>query len=257
MPVNMETDLSLNGLGFMLYRDPTSRARSWTRAGEADIPARKQADDVKYGDLPDDVDHPEVWEDWAGGFGDYYRLDNQRNHYHYSENMDARFSRQLIHAQQPQLLAARYGSVNINIDSLIDVPLPSVAIPPAGAGAILAVGRGIVASFTPTTIYSTPGSMFDVNYEATGGGALGFGHHPAVFGSYAWLPNTNGSGFYRRGHDLTYTLSDCMTARWFEIAAGRMWRSHNRGYMQSVAIGADPLITANWSATLPLATNAA
>lgn len=255
MPVNLEFDFTLNGNGYMLARDNTNRGRAWQRGGEANIPSRKQVDDVKYGDLPDDIDHPEVWEDWSGGFGDYYRLDNQRNHYHYAENMDARFAKQLIHAQQPQLLPARYASVNINCDSLIDVPLPSVSVPPAGAGTVLAVGRGYVASFTPTNLYNTAGSAFDFAYEATGGGALGFGHHPAVFGSFTWLPNINGSGFYRRGHDLTYTLSDCLTARWFEVAAGRMWRSHGRGYVQSVAIGADPLVTANWSATLNLGNN--
>lgn len=264
---NLQSDFELDGNGYMLWRDPRGHARSWVRSGIADSlgTQRRIVHDVytnqdEYGGLPDEVDHPDVFDDWSGGFGDFYFRPSEANHYHFGYNADARFPRQIIHAQQPNVLPSRYASVNLNADAFMDVPLPlgsGAPPPPAGAGAVLHAGRGFVAAFTPTPYYSTPGSAFDFHYEATGGGGLGFGHKGAVFGSFSYLPNTDGSGFYQRGHDgTTYTLSDKMPARWFTVAAGRMWRSHGRGYLQSVAIGADPLVTGNWSATLNIGNGA-
>ncbi len=258
--VGLQYDFQINGLGFMLYRDARSKAQAWTRTGLEDaVSAQTKAGyspstGEAYGGFPDDIDHAEVYDDWSGGYGDYRQRPGRSNHYHLAFNVDTRFPRKLMLCQQAQMLPARYASVNINADFFLDVPARNFASPPAGHGTVLAVGRGYVAAFNPTSLPFTAGSAFDVAYEATGGGALGFGHRPAVFGSFTYIPNTNGSGFYQRGHDgTTYTLSSTLPARWFQVANGRLWRGHTRNYVQSIAAGVDTLITANWSATLSLA----
>src|SRR6185312_1355206 len=197
MPVaNQSGDFLINGLPYILARDPRNRGRAWNRSGLADILGTQRrivrsiyGSEEQYGGFPDEIDHPSVMDDWSGGFGDFYRRDDQPNHYHFAQNFDARFPKQLIHAQQPNVLPARYASANLNADAFVDVPLPlgSGAAPqPAGAGAVLALGKGFAAHFTPTQYYATPGSAYDFAIEATG---IAFGHKPAVFGSFTYLPN--------------------------------------------------------------------
>jgi len=235
----------------MLVRE---QGRAWARTGYPDVPSRRSPTDTTYGNVPDTLDHPEVWEDWSGGFGDAYRRPDRPNVTHWSRGFDLRFPRQGIHCQAPQLLPARYASTRANADFFLDVPLPGVANPPAGAGAVLALGRGFVSSYVPTQFQNTAGSAFDRIYEATGGGALGFGHRPALVGSYTYIPNTDGSSFYQRGHDgLVYTLGPNQPTRWFATAAGRMWfNSNNRNMLRSVSVFADPLVTSNYAATIGL-----
>lgn len=261
-------DFYINGKGFMLARDPQSRGRAWVRTGVSDALSARAETSEGYGGLPNALDHAEVQDDWSGGYGDYTYRPERKNHFHLSYNFDSRFPKQLFHVQRPQMLAAgvvgstggAFASAHFNGDFFLDVPLRGVANPPAGAGTVLVAGRGYVAGYTPTQYYqyTTPStvanaSVFDFSLEATGGGALGFGHRAATFGSFTYIPNTDGSGFYQRGHDgTTYTLSNVMPARWFTVAGGRLWRGHGRNYVQSCAIGADPLVTANWSATLSL-----
>lgn len=98
-------DYELGGKGFILVRGMGSQGRAWYRTGQADTPGRRSALDVKYGELPDELDHPEVWDDWSGGCGYPYR-DPGQPVYHWGENIEARFPRQITHAQMPRLLAS-------------------------------------------------------------------------------------------------------------------------------------------------------
>ncbi len=249
MPAGMAGDFLLDGKPFLLQRGLPGGGRAWRRTGISDAPSRRNTADTQYGNLPDEVDHPEVWNDWSGGAGHAYRTPDNPNTYHWGENVETRFPGQLVHAQQLQLLPARYASTNLNVDDFLDVPLPGVARPPAGAGAVLAVGRGFVVSYAPTGL-NTAGSAFDRIYEATGGGALAFRGRPATFGSFTYVGNNDGSGFYQRGHDgLTYTLSNVLPGKFFQNTGNRLWRFHGVNLAQNCAAGADPLISANWSAT--------
>ncbi len=219
---------SAQSYGYMLARDPKTRGRAWQRTGVTDsLSTQKRivhaayGNQENYGGLPAELDTPEVFDDWSGGYGQYRRHHEvDTNHYHLAYNTDTRFPGMWYHAQAPQLLCVQlngsavggaYASAAVNADYFMDVPLPGVANPPAGAGSVLVAGLGYVAHFTPTKYQYQYGgsavnrgnaSTFDFAVEATGGG-IGFGHRMQVFGSYSYIPNLNGSGFYQRGHDGT------------------------------------------------------
>lgn len=257
-------DFMLGGYGYMLVRPAATnnqRGRSWIRSGATDAPVRRSPTDTKYGDLPDEIDHPDVWDDWSGGYGDAYRDPNRLNRLHWSENMETRFPRAMMHAQELQLLPqAAYASTNINVEYLIDVPPPVAAgvIPPAGAGAVLALGRGFVTSYTPTNQPNTVASMFDRLYEATGGGATNFGRKPAVFGSYTYIPvMAGGSPYLLRSHTgLAYTQGPAgssggiVNARVFQNTGPRLAIFSNRNSLQTIAAGALGLTPGDYSATI-------
>lgn len=239
MASRRQFDLTLNNRGYMLVRQ---QSRAWTRTGRSDTALRRSPTDTTFGNLPDEIDAPRVWDDFSGGFGAAYRLPDQPNRIHWSENMDTRFPRMAIHAQALQLVGG--ASTNLNAEAFMDVPLPSFSQPPAGAGAVLVLGKGYVASYAPKSA-----ATFDRLYEATGGGAA-FGYRPALFGSFSYIPLQNeASGFYQRGHNATYTQS-LMRARSFVNAGDRLARLHDFNKIDSVAAGADPVATGNWSATL-------
>lgn len=248
MPVNRDADIYLDGKPFQLSRATSMRGRAWTRTGSVDAPSRRSPTDTRYGVVADVLDHPEVWEDWSGDSGYAYRDPDKLTAIHWSEGFERRFPGQLVHCQALQTLPARYASVNLDVDRIADVPLPGVSSPPAGAGAVILLGKGKVATLVPTGL-NTAGSAFDMSLEATGGG-ITFAGRPATFGSYTYIPNV-GSTFYRRGHDGTMTVS-AMPAAGFRVAGSRLWRYHSKNLLQSCAAYADPLLTANWSATLPI-----
>jgi hypothetical protein len=137
MPVPRKYDVTLAGRGFMLVRTNYA-ARAWQRTGEVDAPGSRSTTDSQWGALRDEIDHPEVWDDWSGGYGHAYRRQEQPNTYHWSENADLRFPNQIIHCLQPQL--APTASLNINVQGFADVPLVGVSAPPAGAGTVLVYG---------------------------------------------------------------------------------------------------------------------
>lgn len=246
MPTNRRFDFMLGGKGFMCPRSEY-KGRIWSRSGRSDTPGQRSVTDSKFGVLPDELDHPEVWDDWSGGFGHAYRKPEAPNTYHWAENFDARFPRQLVHCQAPQLLPSRYASINVNVEGFLDVPLPG-ASPPIGAGAVLAYGRGFVARYVPTGLLTT-GSMFDSAYEASGGGATKFTGRAAVYGSYVYI-GTEASSFVRRTMDgSSYTLGP-MPGRGFTVAAGRLWKRNNDFLLQSAADPDAAMSTGGWSATL-------
>lgn len=254
MPVGRQYDFKLNHYGYMLLRDRFA-GRAWHRTALADAPSRRSEEDVEFGTLPSQIDHTEVWEDWSGGFGSAYRRPERRNAYHWSENFDARFPRQLVHCQEmrsaPTALSnsVRYG---VNAESFLDVPLTNASEHKrVGAGAILSLGLGYAVNYIPTNYDS-----FTVDTDLTASG-MAFGYKAAIFGSYSYLPALTATSFYRRL--FTGVVSGSahrLPGRGFVVAGNRMWRFHgpdNRNfYVQSVAAGADPQVSANWSATLPI-----
>jgi hypothetical protein len=239
--------------GFLLWRFGQGQGRAWSRKGTPDTASRRSEEDLKYSRLDDDIEFAAVYNDFSGGYGQAYRKAGMADTLHWSENMDVRFPRQAVHCQALQLLTgAAYASTNFNVEYLTDVPLRGVAAPPDGAGSVLAIGKGFAAAFTPTHL-NTIGSMFDRHYEATGGGAITFGRRPATFGSYTYIGVTNGSSFYRRGHDGTYTIGPNQPAQVFLNAGDRLaffWKTTTGAHMRTVAQGADPMGTANYSATI-------
>lgn len=253
-PFDFTLDNGRGAKGFLLWRFGQNQGRAWSRAGQSDTAAQRSVEDVKYGRLPDEIEFAAVYNSFDGGFGHAYRTVGGSDTLHWSENMDTRFPNQAVHCQAFQLLPqAQYASTNINANYIIDVPLQGVDNPPPGTGAVLVAGKGHITSYTPTHL-TTIGSMFDRIYEATGGGALNFGNRMAVFGSFSYIPNTDGSGFYRRGHNgTTYTLNSLQPAEVILNAGDRLaffWKGSSAEHMRTVAAGADPMATASYSATI-------
>lgn len=250
MPVNQAADFLLNGKPFMLWRNPKGGQRSWKRERVPDTLTtqrrlwRSISQPEVYGGLPDELDHPEIWDDWSGGFG-YYRQVDKSNHFHIGFNVDTRFPGQAFLAQAPQLLPAGLGgNLKIAADFFLDVPLP-VSNPIPGAGSILTVNLGAVSHLTPTS----PNTFDTATEVAPSGGLFPFGHRPALFGSYVYLPNLAGSGFHQRSLDGTSLVQGSLPASNFAVAAGRLWKSWGNS-LQSCAVGADPMTASNWSASI-------
>lgn len=246
---NPQYDYVLNGKGYMLVRQPPQNARSWDRRGTADIPYRfYQWSSGPYDPEPPEIDRTGVFNDWSGGYGHAYREAPDDNFYLYAQNFDTRWPKQLIHSQTLQYLPnTRYSGSNVNCEYLTDVPLLGVASPPAGAGAILAYGANWATSFAPTSLLAA-GSQFDMRTESSG---QTFAERPALFGSFTYV--ATGTGFWQRKFDgTTATMTQLLPSAGFATYRNVMWRRFGGpgNLLQSVAAGADPTNTANWSATL-------
>jgi hypothetical protein len=246
MPVNMSADFLLDGKPYMLWRGKQGE-RAWKRERVPDSLTtqrrlwRSISEKEVYGGLPDELDHPEIWDDWNGGFG-HYRLDADRpNTYHAAMGVDTRFPGQIILAQMPQVLPANTSPLNDNVEFLLDVPLSSSQ--PVGAGAVFPITRkGNFGTVTPKTA-----NTFDAN--AAGSVHQALGHRPAVFGSFVYIPNLSGSGFLQADMlGLSYTVS-AIPADGFTVNGARLWKSYQSS-LQSVAIGQDPMSAGNWSASV-------
>lgn len=228
--------------------------------------------------LPPQIEYPELWNDWSGGFGypyrhpkdtqSYYGFFENPNRYHWSENFDARFPHQLVHCQQMQLLPARYGSYNSSVWNLIDMPVGSLSSPltTPGMGSVMITTGGIAGSFgVAQRLYPTglvaAGSAFDTSATNASGGMGSWGPgRLGIFGSFAWVtrgpgPNQvdNFGGFPM--DDVGAGIGGYQPARGFTSAGNRLWayfglNGQRNIFVQSVAAQADPTLTANWSATL-------
>lgn len=272
MPVQRDFDFRLDGRGYMLSRATQMRGRAWQRTGSPDAPDRRELRfleggtalaDFRYGVLPDSLDHPEVWDDWSGGFGDAYRDPEAPNRYHWSENFDARFPRQLVHAQT---LVAFEGTPAFGaVESIADAPpTGSIQYPGAGGVVILERDNGInhfarASVWAPTGTGSDPWDL--TNYILSGANADSWAHRPAIFGSFIYVPRLNpAAGFGYLGFDSSGSLAGgagSLPGMRFAVAGNRLWRAHGptRGlaiWLQSIA---DMSVTAvltptGWSATL-------
>ena len=234
----------------MLYRPQPGEARSWKRSSTSDVPTSRDRDDARYGNVSDTLDHPEVYDDWSGGLNGPYQDPSKTNGFAWSNNMETRFPRQMIHSQAPQLLASRYASLNTDINYAIDVPLPGTQAQAPGAGAVLVSTKNLVGYLQPTQYPYTAGSAFVFSLGVTAGQY--YGGRPALFGSYVYVGDLQGSSYLQL--DRTFangSLGPNQPAQWFEVAAGMMWFGFGN-QVRSVPRGSDPAATANYNATLGL-----
>lgn len=271
MPVNRKADYFLNGKPYMLARGD-SRGRAWQRTGVPDSPDRRGPSDLEWGNLPAVLDRPEVWDDWSGGYGNAYRDPEAPNIVHWSENMDTRFPRQMVHCQrlltigtnQVMLDAGMLPYVRNGAEFMADIRTDVVGSVEAGAGQVLVVGGNGHMVIQPTGVASSDGA-FVVDHPALAGGGgpqnrANIGYRPALFGNYILAGDLGGTYHYQahRSMGVLEPVGSLPTFG-FAVAGNRLWRWHgpsvDRGiYMQSCA---DSTYTglytaANWSATLPV-----
>lgn len=252
MPVRLATDFQLNGKGYLLARGGQLRGRAWLRTGIPDTPGRRSDTDAKYGMVPDTEDHPEVWDDWSGGYGQAYRRAGE-NTYHWAENFDARFPRQLVHVERYYFNVADNPAIGF-----IDVP-------PLDAAERNRLGAGAVLQLTATSLsYKTPTNLLDgaalTSTDTLALAGVDKYHRAAVFGSFVYIPVVGASPFIRVNFLGSVNAlgvgadNHTMPARAFTVAGNNLWRLHGPGglglYLQSCAAGVDPASASNWSATL-------
>lgn len=260
----------------MLARpDPRSGARAWQRSGTPDTPAVEQPRVAsEFGGLPGQVDYPEVWNDWSGGFGYAYRhpVDENSyfgflanpNTYHWCENFDARFSRQLVHSQKLISFAV---NLDTKLNEIKDAPFPSG---PDGANSVMFLGDqsgvpvvGAVEYAVPTGTTTIADRVNEVKFTMaihTGQS----GRRSALYGSFQYVPIAGGrNGFFilssTGGSYLQATVN--MPALLFAVAGNRIWKaagdmSQNTSatYLQSAADTSPSNLVdpGNWSATLSI-----
>lgn len=253
MPVGRRFDFQIGGKGFILAR-PQPGGRSWHRTGRSDTPGQRSVESTKYGALPDELDHVDVWNDWSSGYGNAYYKPEQPKVYHWSENIDSRWPRQLIHCQalDNAFTKALVGSPNA-INAFLDV-LPTATTQHAriGAGAVMVLADQYFEVATP--IYNNDLAAGSIIATSA---LMRWGYRPAVFGSYIYVPNLSGTSFQQVTFDGVASPNVAgMPAAGFAVAGNRLWRYHGPGtkriYVQSCAAGIDPLLTANWSATITI-----
>mgnify|MGYP001557776424 CR=1 FL=1 len=249
MPVNRRYDFSIKGFGFLLARGQ-GVGRAWQRTGRADTPGQRSATDAEYGVLPDELDHPEVWNDWSGGFGYPYRDPANPNTYHWAQDFECRFPHQLIHCQQPQLLPAFYASMNTNVYRFYDGVIPTNV--GGTAGEIVVGVKGGRAWFDPTGL-NTIGSMFAPAADYSWN--LNLSGRSAIFGAATYIGAQSGNFLRRASSDGAMSLAS-MPGLHFVVGGNRLWRAHGalgrEFLLQSCAAGADPMVAANWSATIAI-----
>lgn len=256
-------DYALDGVPFMLVRD--GKGRAWHRSGQVDVPTRRSQEDAQYGNVPDTIDHPEVYDDWSGGLSAVpYRTDDNRNQYPWANGFDARWPRQLIHAQAPQLLVAAYATLGTNVVGFLDVPLPSTGQRDAGKGAVLVLQQNRIGILAPTNFPNTAASAFDMALYATT--AQPTNAPAAIFGSFIYVGRQISDRFERLNlTDLTATqilnVGGAIPAgRWFAVAAQRMWvagtsqggTSPPNNIFQSIGITQDATASGNYSASISI-----
>jgi hypothetical protein len=245
MPVQRRFDFQLAGKGFLLARGQF-KGRAWDRTGRADTPGQRTQVDAKFGVLPDELDHPEVWDDWSGGFGHAYRRPDEPNTYHWSENFDARFPRQLVHCQAPRELA---GEATYQVHDICVIPLQSavdVTVPP-GEMTVLGFGHNTIRSYLAKGIASI-GTSTDYS-----GADLHFGSRAALTATWLFVPVTSATGFLLRTMEAMFSYSQTtLPGVAFSITGQQVWRAHRGNLVQAVNIGVSPASTSNWTATLAI-----
>jgi hypothetical protein len=273
MPNDRPNDIQLGPAGgrlqgFRLWRN-RSGGRSWRRYGVANLPGGRRQSDVKYATTPAEIRFSRAYDDFSGGDGFAYRGVAPDNGVHWSENYDTRFSGQAVHVQALRTLnTAVHASAHYDCDGFYDLGWS----PDASASGtylaapwqcVMALGRSFEMYFQPTGL-ATEASMIRRQFGnvAPPSPEQRYRLRPATFGSFVYIPRQQEasgldvSTFIQRGKDNGTTTS-VLPAHGFANAGNRLWRYHgprfsdtNAHFVQSVAAGADPLGTANWSATL-------
>ncbi len=270
-PVNRKFDILINQKGYMLSRATKLQGRAWQRSGQPDTPDKRPRAVEEVGVLPPQIEYPELWNDWSGGFGYPYRQpkDTQSfygfyenpNRFHWAENMDTRFPHQLVHCQQMRLLdPTSYPSLSINVINLIDVPVPSINSQNAGVGGIFVITAGsptgTAGRLYPTGL-ATNGSAFDTrNYGPVNSGP----GRPAIHGSYIEVSSSMDSSYFPVYplDDAAYAQTNTLPGNGFTTAGNRLWRywgpvNGRRIFFNSAAVTYPAVMSGgNWSFTLSL-----
>ena len=245
MPVGVGNrfDFQYGGKGYILQRGQF-KGRAWQRTGRADTTGQRSQQAAEFGVLPDELDHPEVWDDWSGGFGHPYREVGE-NPYHWAENFDARFPRQLVHCQQPQLLADTADSAGSNAFRIGEFRLHAVA----RNMALELLGGGYRAQLRPQI---NGGLAYIVVPTLT----VNYTGRAATFGSHIYMGVESGNFVQHLAHGATEASHGPSPGLHFMVAGNSLWRAHGRvgyeQYLQSVAAGQSPMSLANWSATITI-----
>ena len=242
----------------MLERVGEWKGKAWRRSGEISVPGFPTTrTEQGIENFPDQIEFSEVWDDWSGGFGYAYRTQQHPNTVHWSENFDTRFPGQAIHTQELPLLADINASANTNAEWFMDVPIPAAGgVGPAplrtpGQGAVLAIGRGYAARFTPISGLTYTRMWLDA-VDPLGG-------RPALYGTFIYAGSYTGTSFIQIAA-MSSIAQSAPAGDWgtnFVTAGNRMWRSLGSGgkkqfHLRSVGAydSATVLSGAQWSATL-------
>lgn len=257
MPVGRRYDFTLNGKGYILARPEQGRA--WQRSGIPDTPSRRSPTDAKYGELPDELDHPEVWDDWSGGYGLAYRR-NGENRYHWAINFDARNPRQLVHVQGVQLAKTDFSIADASkymlesVDGVYDSTLLN-SDGGQGAGKLVIFGRHgwVTAIPTGTTVPAQPVFAADQVVSDLAGTSASL-HRAVTYGSYIYLGQSNPSGFYGITATGFLGLSANLPGFRFGLAGNQLWRAHGPDanhaiYLQNCGNPDGVLSLGSWGAT--------
>lgn len=251
MPIgNRRFDIQIGGKGYMLDRG-SFRGRAWQRTGASDSPGRRSATDVKYGELADEIDHPEVWDDWSEGYGQAYRRAGE-NTYHWAENFDARFPRQLVHCQNPYMARKTFEIPHIdwppyleNVDEIIDSSLVR--------SKVILLSKGGVAVAYPT---ATTFKVLLADYLSLGDDGQ-FLHPAATYGSYIYFGISTGTMFLGIKHNGAFIgggIVATMPGYRFAVTGNQLWRVHGPSvdkafYLQNCGDPSGVGSASNWGAT--------
>ncbi len=270
-------DFLLNGRGYLLSKPGNGRGRAWHRVGRPDTPIRmgsRSEEQAGYGGVDPQLDYPEVWDDWSGGYGHAYRSPDAPNTYHWAENFDARFPKQLVHCQQPRPLytansvywmclpdAATGTRLSLeNIDGFADGFAFNTAATTndmAGKQQVVLLGRDAWATVAPAAPGTTAAwegwiSVVYTSGNSFEGPALAPG---AVYGSYLVFGSMVYTTFNMVEHDAgSVTYPDNLPGRYFAVAGNQLWRAHgptpdNSFYLQNCGNTAGIASSGSWGAT--------
>ncbi len=260
MPVNQRYDFLLSRTGdrqrgFMIQRPETGLSgRAWDVTGVVDSPiAGMSPSDQKYGNINAQIDHPSVWDDWSGGFGAAYRRASNPNTVHWAENMDLRRPGEAIHVQALRIPTGVHASWNMNAEYMLDVPQGiGTNDQVVGGGEVLAYGLNFITRYSPTNLASEASQLL-ATVEGTGGNWSG---RAALYGSYIYIGQSNGSAFARIDADGGGFTMGTLPGAMFVTAGQQLWRLWGPGtkgpvYAQNIndINPANILVSANWSAT--------
>ncbi len=262
----LKHDFQLAGKGYLLAQ--TGRARSWRRQGQPDTPIRinsRTEEQAKYGGVDPQLDYPEVWDDWSGGYGHAYQDGAAPNTYHWSENFDARTPRQLVHCQNPRILK---GTSSYSLPESILMEGVSGIFD----GAVIGSSGAFFADPNQLWVFSRngygqgfpnpAGDGFDFvntilfypdNAASHGANEQPFLYPPAIYGSHLIWGVASGSNFWMvDGGSIDHYPN--IPGYHFAVAGNQLWRAcgpkeANAIYLQNCGNPAGVASPANWGAT--------
>lgn len=256
MPPNEQYDLQIGtpGRGFMLARGKL-RGRAWRRSGVKSVPGQGSPGEYRFGTTEANLEFKEVFDDFSGGDGHAYRGVAPPNGIHWSDNMDTRWPGMAVHVQKLNVARSHTEPDPYGVVRITDVPSPS-GIDVEGNGQVLALTSDMGGAPTPRDVHTfkptgvaAEGSPF-VSGKIDNRPYIG---RTAAFGSYHYMGVATGM-FVQWRRDISVAVVASLPGTGFVNAGPKLWRYHGpKGaahFVQSVAAEADPMIIANWSATL-------